>query len=90
MACKYCNQMETYELRKQIAGWLAAGKDYNSIGAILTCPYDMIIDVAQHGIGEEPVYEVVTEAPVEGIIKTTRTLKSTPSVTDNSDASITE
>lgn len=82
--------MDTYELRKQIAGWLAAGKDYNSIGAILTCPYDMIIDVAQNGIGEEPVYEIVTETPVEGVVKTTRTIKSTPSVTNESDASITE
>jgi len=52
MACKNCPPVNR-DLRIKIASWLAGGYDYNKVAALLNCSYDLVVDVAQNGVGEE-------------------------------------
>ncbi|NDC96408.1 hypothetical protein EB118_25815 [bacterium] len=60
MACKNCPPVNR-DLRIKIAGWLAGGYDYNKVAALLNCSYDLVVDVAQNGVGEEEPIEYFTE-----------------------------
>ena len=86
---------QTTDLRKSIKGWLDSGYAPDKVAAILVCQYDLVLDVQANGVGEEPQFEYVEDTIVneEGEVSaliTKRTRKSTPPVTDESDASITE
>jgi hypothetical protein len=85
----------TFETRQAIKKWLDAGYAADRVAAILVVQYDLVVDVQQNGVGEEPQFEYIEETikNEEGEVlahTTRRSRKSTPPVINESDASITE
>lgn len=71
------------ELRKSIKGWLDNGYAPDRVAAILVCQYDLVLDVLNNGVGEEPQFEyiegtIVNEEGEVSALITKRTRKSTP------------
>jgi len=52
---------QTTDLRKQIQTWLNAGYQADRVAAILSCQYDLVLDVINNGVGEEEQFEYIDD-----------------------------